>query len=355
MEPQSSVLSPQHSLPARQATYDLLARLYMAEPDAGLVSHLRGLPGFTDLLPEDAQLATWLEVEAIEYQWLFGMNVYPYESIFIDHDLMLNTQAADQVAALYRECAFDTQVADFESRNSKFKIQNSKFRNADPADHLGLEFGLMRHLLAVERRADASGDAAKTIQARRQQARFLHEHLARWAPILALTLERVARGPLHRLLATLTLEMVMEELALVERSEVGGRGSGTLASESLRPPAPDEQSINSVVRQLITPAEVGVFISRADINTLAGSLELPVQMGDRFQMLRGLFEAAGQFDLLPSLLDSLDALFTRSRDTLAQLAEGHPAWTPYALSWQERVSAGLLLVSDLQTQVSAEA
>src|SRR5918912_962215 len=128
-------------LKSRQATYELLARLYLAEPDAGLARHLRGLPGFAELVPEDAGLEAWLEDEAAEYQWLFGMNVYPYESIFVDRELMLNTEAADRVAALYRECRFEIQ-------NPKSKIQNP-----GAPDYLGLELGLMADLLASEFRA----------------------------------------------------------------------------------------------------------------------------------------------------------------------------------------------------------
>src|SRR3982751_148763 len=143
MEPQHSALSPQSSLKAREATLDLLARLYLAEPDVSLVRHLRGLPGFADLLPEEAQLGAWLEEEAAEYQWLFGMNVYPYESIFVDRELMLNTEAADLVAALYQECGFD--------------VENSKLKIPGAPDHLGLELGLMGELVASERRAHASG------------------------------------------------------------------------------------------------------------------------------------------------------------------------------------------------------
>src|SRR5205823_3647258 len=161
---QHSALSTQHSLEARQATYGLLARLYLAEPDAGLARHLRGLPGFGELVPEDARLDSWLEDEAAEYQWLFGMNVYAYESIFVDRELMLNTEAADRVAALYRECGF-------ELGNSKLKTQNSKLKIAGAPDHLGLELELMGELVASERRAHASGDGAQARQARLWQVR----------------------------------------------------------------------------------------------------------------------------------------------------------------------------------------
>src|SRR5437588_9321323 len=127
-------------LKSRQATYDLLARLYLAEPDPGLARQLRGLPGFAELVPEDARLEEWLEDEAAEYQWLFGMNVYPYESIFVDRELMLNTEAADRVVALYRECGFELGNSKLKTMPlSEAKGQNSKLKIPGAPDHLGLE------------------------------------------------------------------------------------------------------------------------------------------------------------------------------------------------------------------------
>jgi hypothetical protein len=105
---------------------------------------------------------------------------------------------------------------------------------------------------------------------------------------------------------------------------------------------------------LITPTEVGVFISRADINQLAAALELPVPLGDRFQMLRGLFAAAGQFDALMPLLDRLGSLFSRSEDALAELMANYPAWAIYGRPWQERVSGGIRLVGELRSQASTQ-
>src|SRR5437868_4910333 len=116
-------------LHARQAGYDLLARLYLAEPDAAVLAYVRDLPGFAECLPPPAAQAAWQEAQAAEYQRLFGMNVYPYESLFRDPDLMLNTAATARVRQLYVDLGFAMPPV----------------RTGAP-DHLGLELRLLRDL-----------------------------------------------------------------------------------------------------------------------------------------------------------------------------------------------------------------
>jgi TorA maturation chaperone TorD len=159
-------------LQARRASYDLLARLYLEELDADLVAYLRGLPPFAEHLPSDAEAEAWLAEGAVEYQRLFGMNVYPYESIFIDRELMLNTAATDHVALLYRICDFDSPVV-----------------RVGAPDHLGLELRLMRDLIAAELHAYERGDADGMHWARTQQARCLHARSSLTPP---------TRRPRHR-------------------------------------------------------------------------------------------------------------------------------------------------------------
>src|SRR5688500_15785453 len=107
---------------ARQASYDLLARLYLGEPDVALAQELRELRILLEQPPDEAGLPAWIAELATEYQRLFGMNVYPYESIFVDRELLLNTAAADRVARLYHDCGFDGAAA-----------------RVGAPDHLGLE------------------------------------------------------------------------------------------------------------------------------------------------------------------------------------------------------------------------
>jgi putative dimethyl sulfoxide reductase chaperone len=344
-------------LRARRASYDLLARLYLDEPDAGLVAYLRGLPPFAEHLLSDAEAEAWLAEGAVEYQRLFGMNVYPYESIFIDRELMLNTAATDHIALLYRICGFDSPGV-----------------RVGAPDHLGLELRLMRDLIAAELHAHGRGDADGMHWARTQQARCLHEHLVRWAPICAQAVMRVATQPLYAILASLTTELVLSDLEHVPSTGVPppitlepysthqepppSSDDSDLDPESPAPLRPysgsayeDAHGINAIVRHLLTPAEVGVLLTRADISGLGRALQLPVAIGERFQMLRSLFDVAGQFEQLDTLLDVLDQLFAQADEHVAALIEEYPAWGEYGVSWWRRIARGRALLSELRAHM----
>jgi TorA maturation chaperone TorD len=316
--------------------------LYLAEPDGDTVRYLRGLPGFADILPEEGSQQAWLEDEAAEYQRLFGMNVYPYESMFTGRDLMLNGEGSERVGALYADARFYPGAY-----------------NVGAPDHIGIELALMSDLIAAERDAGSAGEPAQENRAQTLQARCLHDHLAAWVPVFALTVQRIARRPLHRLLAGLTIEMVLTDAERSNQKSEGLQPSTSNPSQTqghaLQPSpfnAPrDEQGINDVVRRLITPAEVGVFITRADIHRIASDLQLPVSLGDRFGMLRSLSTSAAQFDLLPPLLGGLGLLFSQAEHSLSQLAASYPAWSAYAKHWHQLISNGRILVSDLDGEV----
>src|SRR5438876_306845 len=94
---------PSESNPRAQL-YGLLARLFLDELDQQLALYLRELPGLAEHIPPDAELDAWLADLRAEYQRLLVLNVYPYESIFRDRELMLNTAATQRVAALYAAC-----------------------------------------------------------------------------------------------------------------------------------------------------------------------------------------------------------------------------------------------------------
>ena len=86
---------------ARRDSYALLARLTLAEPAAALLRYLGDLPGFGDVLPADAATPGGLDALAAAYQDLFGASVYPYEALFCDPDLLLNTAATERVVRFY--------------------------------------------------------------------------------------------------------------------------------------------------------------------------------------------------------------------------------------------------------------
>jgi TorA maturation chaperone TorD len=323
----------------RLKTYDLLAALYLSEPDPALVERLRDLPGFDSVGPapqSDEQMRAWLEEQAAEYYRLFSMNAYPYGSIYIDRDLLLNTAASETVSAFYEECGFD----------------HAPYSTGAP-DHLGVELSLMRDLITAERQAARAGDRARARWALDRQAALLVDHLAHWAPVYARDIARVTNSPLYSLAASLTVELILSDLTWLGESHPRTEdetlphvtaGAVTQAGEQ------EDTGINLIVRRLITPADVGILITRADITALARDLDLPVPVGDRFGMMRSLLAAAGQFDSLPTLLGRIEGLLHQAQGELAEIIAAYPAYAPHARTWWSRAEAGIALVEEMRLQ-----
>ena len=328
-------------LNARAHVYALLARLYLAEVDADLAAELAVLPGFDALAPANPQssilnpqssVSAFLTPLAVEYQRLFGLEAYPYESLFVDDDLILNTTATDRIAAFYHEYGFEPTAV-----------------RVSAANHLGLELRLMAELAQAEADAEAAGDAARQAWARGMQARCLDEHLACWAPVYALTLARVARQPVYATLAALTAELVAADVGAYGKT---GEGGDTLRASRLT--HDDDPGVGDIVRDLLTPARVGLWLCRADIRAVGQALGLPVPVGERVAMLRSLFQAAGQYEQVPALLAALDAVWAGMVATLAALVEQYPGWGGYAAAWQARLADGRTRLAALRREAEAD-
>jgi putative dimethyl sulfoxide reductase chaperone len=318
----------------RARLYALLGRLLLEQLDRPLAVYLRGLPGLAEHIPADAELNDWLADMRAEHQRLFGLNIYPYESLFRDRELMLNSAATQRITALYQACGF---------------VPAARLAAAAP-DHLGIELALMAQLVEQAPLEPVAGEHLGVL---------LHDHLAAWLPACTEAIGRVARAPLHRALAEIAVDLVLDDLETVaslpphpQPLSPGGRGE----PDSARVEGPggegdsEGSDLRQIVRRLLTPDEVGVFICRADIATTGHALGLPAPIAERGHMLLGLFEAAGRFELVPALLDALGERLRAADATYARLAVAHPAWEPYGRAWRGRVAEGLGLLERLAGQ-----
>ena len=177
---------------ARADTYRLLGRLCLAEVDARLLGALRATADFgPTLIGDDEPLLAALRAE---YARLLLFNAVPYESVYVDEQMMLNTAATVAVVEVYRAGAY------------------SPAGQVGAPDHVGLELAFLGHLALVEAEALERGDAAAGARCRTLQATFLAEHLGRWAPIWATALGRLARHPFYAALASVVRDYVLVEL-----------------------------------------------------------------------------------------------------------------------------------------------
>lgn len=310
--------------------FKILARFWLEEIKASDAETITALPELAQTLPNiDSAALTDL---AAEYQRLFGFNLPPYESVFIDPSVMLMAPATERVQSLYRQAQWSPPA---------------NTRTGAP-DHLGLE------LLAY---ADWL-EAGHTGPARNLHAR----HLALWVPPFVVTLRRLAPPPFYADLGSLTLDLLLATLPdnpLPPNTDPFPNlppppvYTGSNEPPPDAPDAPDEESTESVglrgvVRRLLTPCQVGLFLTRQDIAQLSQALDLPASMGERFKMLETLFRSARQYDLWPLLLEQLGQLVQQAENEYRHLAGEYPAWQPYANAWLERLESTQTLLAELR-------
>lgn len=298
-------------LVARYALADLIGRQLLAPPTAADVAEAASLPELA------AVMADGPEALAIAYEYLFGRNVYPYESIYRDEELMLNTAAAEQVAHFYAECGFTLEY------------------NVGAPDHIGLELILLARLIATEHTALAQLDHALVRWARQRTATFLHRHIAAWAPIWVRAVQRIPAHPFYQTLTTLLLELLGSELERLAGEQISDTTYIPLQPAN---PTADETDLSALIRYLITPAKSGIFLSRADCSMLARQLGFSIPIADRFTMARTLFETAGQFDQVGELIGMLRALFATELAELHRLSDTQPLWQPLLKPWVARLA-----------------
>jgi TorA maturation chaperone TorD len=316
----------------------IVSHFWLEEVQPNDLMLITTLPELAETIPQPGTAE--LTALSVEYQRLFGFNLPPYESVFIDPSAMLMAPATERVQILYQDTGWTPPAG----------------ARAGAPDHLGLE------LLALADWLDqGSTEVADKLQTR---------HLALWAPVFILTLPRLDPHPFYTRLAELTLDLL---LTLLPANPVPPdldpfpdlppppkfRGteeswpqfeSAVLEPDSL--PSSDgtdeiKTGLRGLIKRLLRPREAGLFLTRDDIARLGLALDLPGAMGDRYRMLETLFRSARQYDQLPSLSHQLNQIFAKAFSTYTSLASEHPVWSAYAKAWQKRLTATQTVVTEL--------
>lgn len=339
----TKVEAEQNQLFAVSEALRLLGHFWLEEVRPDDLETIAALPELAETLPH-ADAATLTDL-AVEYQRLFGFNLPPYESIFIDPSAMLLAPATARVQALYQQAGWTPPA----------------HARVGAPDHVGLE---LLALAEIQTKAEAKEELAKL-------AYRLHtEHLALWVPAFGLTLRRLTPHPFYAILGELTLDLLLSTLP-ADSSFATLRGHSPLIDYSdpfpTLPPPPiyknrlntaepvfEENSdfsphastegetglgLRELVKRLLTPREAGLFLTRADITRISHTLDLPTVMAERSSMLETLFRQAGEYQLVSALLDQLRQLLAEAEATYQSWADEYPTWTPYAQAWRKRVAA----------------
>ena len=297
----------------------LLGRFWLEELTAADLETVEGLSPLAETLPDDRTgLLTGL---AVEFQRLFGFNLPPYESTFVDPSGMLMAPATERVQALYRQGGWQTPPG----------------VRAGAPDHLGLELMAWADWLAAARETAEKIDLRKGELAGRLHTR----HLVLWVPAFVLAFQRLKPQPFYHTLSELTLDLLLAMLPedpipagedpfpdLPDDSVEEQRAEEAVEKEPLRP----------LVKRLLLPRAAGLYLTREDIAQAGQAVGLPATLGDRYQMLTALFRAAAQYDLRPRLVAQLIRCWAEAEAAYERLAVEYPAWTVYAQAWRRRLA-----------------
>lgn len=314
---------------ARHHTYTLLSRLYLNGIRVDLLSYLQALPPLAAHLPDSfhADLETNLSEAAADHHNLFGFNVFPFESVFLDPTGLLGGAITERVNNTYQQTGFHM-------------TQN--------ADHIGHELAFLAFLSGAEADAWEDNMVAIAFRMRHIQRDFLQTHLLCWLPCFNIALQRQA-SPFYAQLAQLTLELGHNHYRDLSLDLMAQSVEPTLS-----PPPPlgdlseDSSKVKEIASYLATPPYSGFYISRHDIALLGREKRLPRGFGSRQQMLSNLLRVASQYDELSALFLSVQELLEAWQAAYANIKATQPALAPFTQIWLARTRQTMQLMQEIR-------
>lgn len=314
---------------ARSRAYGLLSQLHLIGVTAQNLAQVRAIPELA------THLGSPFEVDeaAADHHHLFGFNVHPYQSYFVDPAGLLGGPVAEGVAQAYQLMGFQADLA------------------GESADHIGLELGFLAFLCAAEAEALEDGQAAIARQMADHQLVFMGDHLLLWIGPLTLAVGQQGHG-FYEALAQVTLDLVQEHaLALCSRLR------RPLADETSLPAAPaileDEVTgLKEIAEFLLTPVYSGIYLSRDDIGRLARRQAIPRGFGDRRQLLLNLLRSAANYDALGDVIDNLAALTGRWLAGYDEMITQEWAG-PFVAGWRARAAGTAAMLAQMRGRLEA--
>lgn len=328
----------------------LVGHFWLEEVQPADIDTIMALPELAQTLAS-TEAATLTKL-AVEYQRLFGFNLPPYESVFIDPSVMLMAPATRHVQTLYRQEGWSVP---------------SGMRTGAP-DHLGLE------LLAL---ADGLADGKRDLV-----RRLYTQHLALWVPPFVLTLRRLVPHAFYAALGDLTLDLILTTMpgdSLPAGSdpfptlppppsyksshdhlnfESGNDALGIGGEEheedfylSLSQNSSDSLNLQDLVKRLLPPRAAGLYLAREDMARIGQTLQAPGVMGERQRMLTSLFRFAGQYGLVSTLFDQLLQILAETDLAYRDLVEEYPAWSGYGEAWCDRLAGTQAMLAELKQKI----
>ncbi len=300
----------------RHQTYSLLSRLFTQgltvcdlETVQQIDSLARHLPAPFD--PEEA---------AADHQHIFGFNVFPYESVFLDPSGQLGGVVTNTTIRDYKQAGFEINTA------------------AGSADHIGQQLEYLAFLSKAEAKAREENNQKQLELSRERQSTFLDTHILCWLPPLVLGIKN-QNNPFFSSLADFTV-------AAVVNHRMSQDGPAVSAFSLPQPPNladHDGTGLKEIVAYLLTPAFSGIYLSRDDIGRLAKDQSVPRGFGERRQMMMSLIRSVAAYGDTGQVFSSLQQLAENWEEDYREMgASSEPM--PAAAAWMKRAAetAGLI-------------
>jgi TorA maturation chaperone TorD len=318
---------------ARSNAYQLFSRLFLNGLRAETLSVVQMIPELAAVTPQTLDC----DHAAAQHYTLFGMNLFPLQSFWLDASGLAGGAETDRVAASYAECGY------------------TPYQTDAAIDHISQQLACLAFLCAAE--ADALADQ-KTGLAQRihhLQAHFLTQHLLRWLPPLVCALQR-QDAPFYGALAELTLALSDAHLADAEATWMSLR----LDSEPfVLPPAPAlldnaATTLRQLVNYFLRPACCGLLFTRHDLAQVGRMLRLPIGFAERETQFVNLLRAASRFETLPALFSALSERLQHDRKYYAAASLCSASLQAMIRVWQERLADSDRLLKELERTVQTQ-
>lgn len=191
---------------ARINMYGLLSRLFIEEIDPFTLAKIKENEDLLEFFPNTREWDKFWEKDVmklveedlnVDFTTIFILNVYPYESVFVNDEGHINPTITNPTLIFYRD--------------NGYSIDLNKTRALSP-DHIGVELEFMMNLVQEELNALAKEDEKEVERIRKIQKKFLEEHLANWGLPYLLAVKDIAETPFYYDVADATLEFLMSDL-----------------------------------------------------------------------------------------------------------------------------------------------
>jgi TorA maturation chaperone TorD len=269
----------------------MLAKLLVVGLDADMLAQLRALDGW---LLDDVGSPD-LDELAAEHHACFHLDLFPYAGVFLDRTAVAGA-CSDMVCSYFERAGFRPRLDQL------------------TADHLGVMLGFLSFVSAATGEARDDRRLIRPAELERLTAEFLDVCILSWLPVLVATTEPNPNGPTPTGPRPFWPNVLREtlEFAAAHRIALRQRYPDTPAPE-LPDAEPDllddpRTGLRRIAEHLLTPADSGMFLTRADIARLGRARALPRGFGSRLLMFDNLLHTAVDYGELGALLQQLDAL-----------------------------------------------